>query len=94
MLLRSCLTENVVVVSMKDFAVSMYLRQAWRDPRLAFESFETGIDKIRLPEKSWKRLWIPDTFFRNEKEAEFHDVTVNNRMMTLTAQGDLWYVVK
>jgi len=73
----------------------MYLRQAWRDPRLEFESYGTGIEKIRLGENnSWDDLWIPDTFFRNEKAAEFHDVTVDNRMMTLTAQGDLWYVVK
>jgi len=72
----------------------MYLRQAWRDPRLAFKSFKMGIDKIRLGEHSWDKLWIPDTFFRNEKAAEFHDVTVNNRLMTLTSHGDVWYVVK
>jgi len=72
----------------------MYLRQAWRDPRLAFKSFGTGFQKIRLGEDSWDGLWIPDTFFRNEKAAEFHDVTVNNRLMTLTDEGKLWYVVK
>jgi len=75
----------------------MYLRQAWRDPRLAFEKFGhlvKGIEQIRLGNDSWNDLWIPDTFFRNEKAAEFHDVTVNNRMMRLSAQGDLWYVVK
>jgi len=79
---------------LKDFSVSMYLRQAWRDPRLTFESFGTGIEKIRLGENSWNKLWIPDTFFRNEKAAEFHEVTVNNRLMTVTAHGDMWYVVK
>jgi len=72
----------------------MYLRQSWRDPRLAFESFGTGVAKIRLLDDTWKRVWIPDTFFRNEKAAEFHDVTVDNRLMTLTEHGDVWYVVK
>jgi len=72
----------------------MYLRQQWRDPRLAFGKFRTGIEKIRLGENSWNCLWIPDTFFRNEKEAEFHDVTVNNRLMNLKSDGELWYVVK
>jgi len=78
----------------KDFSVSMYLRQAWTDKRLAFDSFVTGVDMIRLLNDSWNELWIPDTFFRNEKAAEFHDVTVNNRMMTVTARGKVWYVLK
>jgi len=79
---------------LKDFAVSMYLRQQWRDPRLAFRSYGTDFDKIRLGEHSWNKLWIPDTFFRNEKAAEFHEVTVNNRLMTVTDDGVVWYVVK
>jgi len=40
------------------------------------------------------KVWIPDTFFRNEKAAEFHEVTVNNRLMTVDEDGVIWYVVK
>jgi len=72
--------------------VSMYLRQAWRDPRLAYEFGK--VNKIRLGDDSWNKIWTPDTFLRNEKGADFHDVTVENRMLTLTSEGDLWYVTK
>jgi len=74
--------------------VSMYLRQAWKDPRLAYPKFRNKIDKVRLGDNMWKDIWIPDTFLRNEKAASFHGVTVENRMLTLSADGSLWYVTK
>jgi len=36
--------------------------------------------------------WIPDTYFRNEKRAAFHRVTMRNRMLKLNSTGHLWYV--
>ena len=78
----------------QDYAVSMYLRQAWQDKRLEFEPINNKIRKIRLGEDSWNQLWVPDTFFRNEKGANFHTVTVKNRLLTLNASGFLWYVTK
>jgi len=74
--------------------VSMYLRQAWTDPRLKYDPFRGKIHKIRLGDQMWKLIWTPDTFLRNEKGADFHDVTVENRMLTLTSKGELWYVTK
>jgi len=78
----------------QDYQVSMYLRQAWRDPRLAFSMLRNKLVQVRLGDKSWDTIWIPDTFLRNEKGAIFHDVTVDNRMLKLTASGDIWYVTK
>jgi len=72
----------------------MYLRQAWNDPRLRYPKFRNKIEKIRLGEKKWEAIWIPDTFLRNEKSAFFHGVTVENRMLTLSHDGGLWYVTK
>ena len=39
-------------------------------------------------------IFIPDTFFRNEKRAAFHSVTVPNRLLKLNSTGHLWYVTK
>jgi cation transporter family protein len=82
-----------------DYMVSMYLRQAWNDPRLKFEPpakirSREKLASIRLGDKSWDKIWIPDTFLRNEKGADFHEVTVENRMLKLSENGDLWYVTK
>jgi len=74
--------------------VSMYLRQAWRDARLVFVPGISGTTQLRLGDHSWTRIWIPDTFIRNEKRAAFHEVTVHNRLLRLNATGHLWYVVK
>jgi len=69
----------------------MYLRQAWNDHRLAFNDTGSKIRTIRL---HGVNIWIPDTFLRNEKDAQFHRVSVINRLLRLSANGDLWYVTK
>jgi len=74
--------------------VSMYLRQEWYDERLKYPPFQNKIKMVRLGDKMWNQIWTPDTFLRNEKGADFHDVTVENRMLTLTNTGKLWYVTK
>jgi Neurotransmitter-gated ion-channel ligand binding domain len=72
------------------------LRQAWNDPRLTWslKPPHEHMDKIKLETDMWKQIWIPDTFFRNEKRANFHEVTVSNRMLRLSNNGDLFYVTK
>lgn len=77
-----------------DYSVSMYLRQRWRDPRLVFPPIYNKTKKFRIGETSINQLWLPDTFFRNEKRATFHEVTVNNRFVHLNATGYIWYVSK
>lgn len=72
----------------------MYLRQSWFDHRLSFDHLSTRFDLVRMGDNSWKELWVPDTFFRNEKSATFHEVTVSNRMLRLKKNGMLWYVTK
>ncbi|XP_013392719.1 glycine receptor subunit alpha-3 isoform X2 [Lingula anatina] len=77
-----------------DFSVNIYLRQNWTDPRLAFDPQEGGRDMIKLEDGYWDRLWVPDVFFRNEKKANYHDVTIPNRLMRLYSNGQIWYVTK
>lgn len=86
----------------------MYLRQSWRDPRLAYnqnpevKNPERGEEAqgatlpstMRLGNNRWNDIWVPDVFFRNEKAAGFHEITVANRLLKLNATGHLWYVTK
>jgi len=71
--------------------MTLYLRQAWRDPRLSFRS-TSGLDKIRA--FAWDKIWLPDTFVRNERSSRTHDVTVANKFLTIKSTGDIWYVMK
>jgi hypothetical protein len=72
----------------------MYVRQSWCDRRLDYSALQRRVPQVRLGDDDWSRIWLPDTFFRNEKRATFHEVTVDNRLLRLNATGFLWYVVK
>ena len=74
----------------------MYLRQNWKDPRLAFDPtrLQENLTSMRLGDKRWENIWVPDVFFRNEKKAMYHSVTVDNRLLKLNSSGYLWYVTK
>ncbi|CAJ0596814.1 unnamed protein product [Cylicocyclus nassatus] len=78
----SAITE----VSM-DYTLDLYLRQIWKDPRLAWESDEQssltiGIDMV-------KTIWTPDTFFPNEKKSFFHEATSHNSFLRIDNHGNV-----
>ena len=41
-----------------------------------------GADYIKL-------IWVPDTFFVNEKTAQFHAATQDNQFLRITHQGEI-----
>merc|ERR1719422_262404 len=67
----------------------MYFRQYWSDPRLSFDREQFGIDKLVVGAEYIKLIWVPDTFFVNEKTALFHDATTENQFLRITAAGDV-----
>ncbi|XGW14029.1 hypothetical protein V3C99_000371 [Haemonchus contortus] len=78
----SAITE----VSM-DYTLDLYLRQIWKDPRLAWESdvqssLTIGIDMV-------KTIWTPDTFFPNEKKSFFHEATSHNSFLRIDSHGNV-----
>ena len=80
----------------QDYSLSFYLRQSWRDPRLEFTPVDDSKEaqKVKLSQDSWDKLWVPDTFFRNEKRANFHVITVPNTLVRINETGHVWYVNK
>ncbi len=73
---------------MKDFTLDMYFRQFWRDPRLQFER-RGGLEKLVVGAEYIKLIWVPDTFFVNEKTAYFHDATTDNQFLRILHTGDI-----
>lgn len=51
----------------------MYLNQYWRDERLAFNIFapfhesDSSNDVLTLSGDFAEKIWVPDTFFANDK---------------------------
>ena len=71
-----------------DFTFDMYFRQFWHDPRLAFER-RPGLSKLVLGADFVKQIWVPDTFFVNEKEASVHEITTENQFLRILPSGDV-----
>ena len=66
----------------------MYFRQFWQDPRLSFDR-RPGLDKLVVGAEYIKLIWVPDTFFVNEKTAYFHDATTDNQFVRIFHTGDI-----
>lgn len=72
-----------------DFTFDMYFRQYWSDPRLSFDRNEFGIDQLVVGAEYIKLIWVPDTFFVNEKIALFHEATTENQFLRITHAGEV-----
>lgn len=64
------------------------MNQYWQDERLAFskDSFE-----LTLSGEFAAKIWVPDTFFANDKNSFLHDVTEKNKMVRLSSDGTIKY---
>ncbi|XP_068581401.1 gamma-aminobutyric acid receptor subunit beta-3 isoform X2 [Cebidichthys violaceus] len=79
--------DSVSEVNM-DYTLTMYFQQYWRDKRLAY----TGIPlNLTLDNRVADQLWVPDTYFLNDKKSFVHGVTVKNRMIRLHPDGTVLY---
>jgi len=72
-----------------DFTFDMYFRQTWLDPRLTFEKAPT-LDKLMVGAEYIKLIWVPDTFFVNEKIALFHQATTENQFLRIMSNGEVY----
>lgn len=71
-----------------EFTMDIYFRQFWRDSRLAFDK-KAGFEMIKLGHEFGKMIWVPDTFFVNEKESFIHTVTTKNEFIKVEHSGDI-----
>ncbi|XP_045373706.1 gamma-aminobutyric acid receptor subunit theta [Camelus bactrianus] len=71
-----------------DYTVTMFFHQTWKDPRLAY--YETNLN-LTLDYRMFEKLWVPDCYFLNSKDAFVHDATVENRVFQLHPDGTVRY---
>ena len=72
-----------------DFTCDFYFRQGWRDPRLSFHP-SPGLKALFVGADVAKQIWVPDTFFANEKSAQFHTATTPNTFIRIKANGEVF----
>uniref|UniRef100_A0A3Q3DCG9 Gamma-aminobutyric acid type A receptor subunit beta3 n=1 Tax=Hippocampus comes TaxID=109280 RepID=A0A3Q3DCG9_HIPCM len=71
-----------------DYTLTMYFQQYWRDKRLAYLGIPLN---LTLDNRVADQLWVPDTYFLNDKKSFVHGVTVKNRMIRLHPDGTVLY---
>ncbi|XP_076356497.1 glycine receptor subunit alpha-2-like isoform X2 [Tachypleus tridentatus] len=78
----------------KEYVVDVYLRQSWFDSRLDIRPLGLNSTVTLNGEDIINRIWKPDLFFRNVKEANFHMVTVPNILIKLSPDGHILYSMR
>ncbi|CAG2121225.1 unnamed protein product, partial [Medioppia subpectinata] len=76
---------------MMDYTLDFYIRQLWNDERLMFNS--SSVSALILGSEFSKKIWIPDTFFVNGKQASLHisTTTESNVLLRIKPNGDILY---
>ncbi|VDM61580.1 unnamed protein product [Angiostrongylus costaricensis] len=79
-----------------EFVAQFRFRQEWFDDRLRFMDHQGPISPdyrnfefIHVARD--QRLWIPDTFFQNEKNGWYHMLDQENRFLKIRSDGKLIY---
>ncbi|XP_048088008.1 glycine receptor, alpha 4a isoform X1 [Alosa alosa] len=75
-----------------DYRLNVFLRQQWNDPRLAYSEYpDVSLD---LDPSMLDSIWKPDLFFANEKGANFHEVTTDNKLLRIFQDGNVLYSIR
>ncbi|OWA49772.1 Gamma-aminobutyric acid receptor subunit beta [Hypsibius exemplaris] len=77
-----------------DFTIDFYFRQSWNDPRLVIKKFPNKDGQITVGQEMMNKIWMPDTFFPNEKKSYFHHSTVVNKFLRIQQNGSLYTSVR
>ena len=75
-----------------EFSVQITFRQLWNDNRLSFNNLGGKIKYLTMTERD--KVWMPDTFFRNEKDAKFHEIIQPNLYVRVFPGGDILYSIR
>ncbi|XP_006825493.2 glycine receptor subunit alpha-4-like [Saccoglossus kowalevskii] len=77
--------------SSMDYELTIFLRQAWHDPRLRHNSTSTivinGGDVLNM-------VWVPDLFFSNAKSAAIHSSPKENLLLRIEPSGNVLYSIR
>lgn len=85
-------SDEPISAPSQDYRVNVFLRQQWHDPRLAYQEYPD--DSLDLDPSMLDSIWKPDLFFANEKGANFHEVTTDNKLLRIFKNGNVLYSIR
>nr|XP_040570870.1 LOW QUALITY PROTEIN: glutamate-gated chloride channel-like [Lepeophtheirus salmonis] len=76
-----------------EYSVQVTFREQWNDERLRYYDDTHGhLKYLTLTDPT--KVWMPDTFFRNEKEARKHEIIVPNVYVRIFPNGEILYSIR
>ncbi|XP_069952401.1 gamma-aminobutyric acid receptor subunit alpha-6-like isoform X3 [Cherax quadricarinatus] len=78
----------------ESYAMQLYLRQVWFDPRLRFNKTDLGKNEFSMNWMFAAKLWKPDTFFINGKNSYVHKITAPNTFIRLQHDGQITWSLR
>uniref|UniRef100_A0A914Q2C8 Neurotransmitter-gated ion-channel ligand-binding domain-containing protein n=1 Tax=Panagrolaimus davidi TaxID=227884 RepID=A0A914Q2C8_9BILA len=76
-----------------EYSIQLTFRESWIDGRLAY-----GLPRDSKPEfiilAPGQQIWMPDSFFQNEKQAQKHMIDKPNVMIRVHKDGSILYSVR
>ncbi|XP_042884812.1 glutamate-gated chloride channel-like isoform X5 [Penaeus japonicus] len=83
--------ETISDVKM-EYSIQIYFREQWKDHRLTFNNMGGRIKYLTLTEADM--VWMPDLFFKNEKEGHFHKIILPNFYIRIYPDGGVLYSIR
>uniref|UniRef100_A0A8C2FI57 Gamma-aminobutyric acid type A receptor gamma3 subunit n=1 Tax=Cyprinus carpio TaxID=7962 RepID=A0A8C2FI57_CYPCA len=80
-----------VNVSCTEYQIDIIFAQTWTDSRLRYNS---TMKILTLNSNMVGLIWLPDTIFRNSKNADSHWITTPNQLLRIWNDGKILYTLR
>ncbi|GMR60015.1 hypothetical protein PMAYCL1PPCAC_30210, partial [Pristionchus mayeri] len=76
-----------------EYSVQLTFRESWYDPRLRY-NYDTSNQPEFVILDNDQKIWMPDSFFQNEKQAHRHIIDKPNVLIRVYSYGMILYSVR
>uniref|UniRef100_A0AAQ4PVG0 Gamma-aminobutyric acid type A receptor subunit gamma3 n=1 Tax=Gasterosteus aculeatus aculeatus TaxID=481459 RepID=A0AAQ4PVG0_GASAC len=74
-----------------EYQIDIIFAQTWTDSRL---SYNGTMKRLTLNSNMVGLIWLPDTIFRNSKNADSHWITTPNQLLRIWNDGKILYTLR
>uniref|UniRef100_A0A3Q3L6A5 Gamma-aminobutyric acid type A receptor subunit gamma3 n=1 Tax=Labrus bergylta TaxID=56723 RepID=A0A3Q3L6A5_9LABR len=75
-----------------EYQIDIIFAQTWVDTRLRYNS--STMKTLTLNSNMVGLIWLPDTIFRNSKNADSHWITTPNQLLRIKTNGKILYTLR
>lgn len=82
---------DLLIFVLQEYQIDIIFAQTWTDSRLRYNS---TMKKLTLNSNMVGLIWLPDTIFRNSKNADSHWITMPNQLLRIWNDGKILYTLR